>query len=350
MKPISGRKGEMGFTLIELMIALLIGAFLLTGVLQIFINTRQTYVVSEGISRLQENARFALELLTGDVRMTGFQGCAALKTVTPSVVASPQNPNSNPAITAPTFSVAITGNNDIANNWSVNACSNSNQCIAGTDVITIQFGESCDGKLINNMASNQDKIDISATNTCNISNTNNYEDVLISDCTTADLFIVSNASSGSGVQSIQHQNTQNTSNDLSKSYANDAELFLFRSYTYFIRTGAGGEPALWRLDNSRRLVSGTNPVELVEGIENMQVLYGEDTSNDNTPDYYVPANNVVDMAKVVSIRVSLLIRTTENNLASQALTYTYNGSTTTPSDRRLRRIFTSTIGLRNRLF
>jgi type IV pilus assembly protein PilW len=87
----------------------------------------------------------------------------------------------------------------------------------------------------------------------------------------------------------------------------------------------------------------------VEGIENMQVLYGEDANNDNTADYYVPSNSVVDMGKVVSIRVSLLTRTTEANLASQDYDITYNGATTTPTDRRLRRIYTSTISLRNRL-
>ncbi len=344
MKPTSKRKSQNGLTLIELMIALLIGAFLLAGVVQIFIGTRQTYRVGEGLSRLQENARFALELLTRDVRMSAYQGCPALKNITPSVIASPQSPNLNPAIAVPTFSVAIIGNNNVANNWNTNACSNSNKCIADTDAITIHFSESCDGDLTGNMAANDSDIQISAANTCSISAN---DAVLLSDCGAADLFIATSVSSGTGVQTIAHASNQNSSNNLSKVYGTDAEIFLFRSYSYFIRTGEGGEPALWRLDNTKQAGTGTNPVELVEGIENMQVLYGEDANNDNTADYYVPVNNVVDMAKVVSIRVSLLIRTTEDNLASQVRNYTYNGNNLT--DRRLTRTFTTTISLRNRL-
>lgn len=346
MKQTSCRKGQIGLTMIELMIALLIGAFLLTGILQIFISTRQTYRVGEGVSRLQENARFALELLTRDVRMSGFQGCATLKSVTPSVIASPQAPNPNPAIAVPNLSVAITGSNNVANNWSASACGAGNACVAGTDAITIQFAENCDGNLTGNMGVVNANIQISAANTCNIQA---YDPVLIADCTAADLFIATGAANGVGVQTIAHANNQNSSNNLSKLYSTDAEIMLFRSYSYFIRTGAGGEPSLYRLDNTRQAGTSTNPIELVEGIENMQVSYGEDANNDNTADYYVPSNSVVDMGKVVSIRVSLLTRTTEANLASQDYDITYNGATTTPTDRRLRRIYTSTISLRNRL-
>lgn len=346
MKSIRYCTKQGGLTLIELMIALLIGIFLLAGVLQIFLSAKQSYRVGEGVSRLQENARFALELLTRDVRMSGFQGCASLKTIAPSLIAQPQNPNPNPVLTAPTLSVAITGNNNIANNWNSNACGVSNGCIAGTDAITIQFGDTCDGTLTGNMGTVNANIQINAANTCDL---NQYDPILISDCSSADLFIANNPSSGSIKQTIAHASNQNSSNNLSKAYGSDAEIYLFRSFTYFIRTGAGGEPALWRLDNSRLSGTGTNPIELVEGIENMQVLYGEDANNDSTPDYYVSANNVVDMAKVVSVRISLLTRTTENNLSSQPLTYSYNGSNTTPSDRRIRRVFSSTIGVRNRL-
>ena len=61
--------------LIEIMIALLIGAFLLGGVLQIFVSSKQTYRMQEGLSRLQENGRFAMDFLARDIRMAGFWGC-----------------------------------------------------------------------------------------------------------------------------------------------------------------------------------------------------------------------------------------------------------------------------------
>lgn len=331
------RTGQKGITLIELMIALLIGAFLLTGILQIFISTRLSYRVGEGVSRLQENARFALELLTRDIRMSGYEGCPTLKSVTPTVIAQPQNPNPNPAIAVPNLAVAITGANNILANWSANACG-ANQCAAGTDTITIQFGETCGGTLTGNMATTNANIQISAANTCNLQQ---YDAVLLSDCSAADLFIATSASSGAGVQTIAHANNQNSGNNLSKLYGSDAEIFLFRSYSYFVRTGANGNPAIWRLDNTKCIgvtanCPSQNPIELMEGIENMQVLYGEDANNDNTADYYVPANSVADITKVTSIRISLTVHTTDNNLS-------------TTGDGRIRHNFTSTISLRNRL-
>lgn len=66
---------QTGLTLIEIMIALLIGAFLLGGVMQIFINSRQTYTMQDNLSKLQENGRFAMEFLAKDIRMAGYWGC-----------------------------------------------------------------------------------------------------------------------------------------------------------------------------------------------------------------------------------------------------------------------------------
>ncbi|NOU43674.1 MAG: hypothetical protein HOO87_08990 [Methyloglobulus sp.] len=105
--------------------------------------------------------------------------------------------------------------------------------------------------------------------------------------------------------------------------------------------------------------------QLVEGVENLQIVYGVDTNSDFVPDYYSPAFATVADAKwaqVVSVRVSLLLRTLDDNIASEPLPYTFNGVTGTDTydpitglvnnpatDRRIRRVFTTTIALRNRL-
>jgi type IV pilus assembly protein PilW len=74
---------QKGMTLIEIMIALLIGAFLLGGVLQIFIGSKQTNRMQENLSRLQENGRFALDFLTNDIRMAGYAECLVFTVPTP---------------------------------------------------------------------------------------------------------------------------------------------------------------------------------------------------------------------------------------------------------------------------
>jgi type IV pilus assembly protein PilW len=340
---------QQGMTLIEIMISLLIGIFLIGGILQVFTHTRQTYRMQENLSRMQENGRFAMDFLAKDIRMAGYQGCASIRHITPNVIIDISNPNPNP--TPPSLmgglNSVITGTNTVAANWSASACGVSNDCIANTDALAIHKGGSCGGGLVGNLGVVNANIQINAINTCNISA---YDILIISDCSSADIFVATSASAGAGIQTIAHATNQNTSNNLSKPYGDDAEIYISQTLSYFIRVGANGQPALWRLDNNSPAPTGTNPVELIEGIENMQILYGEDTSADGTPNYYVPAGTAgLDMDQVVSIRISLLVRSMDDNLTLVPRAYTYNGATTTPTDRRLRRVFSSTIAVRNRL-
>jgi len=71
-----------GFSLVELMIALLIGLIIAIGVVQIFSATRATYQLDESLARAQENGRFALEFLSQDVRHAGYAGCKRDTSVT----------------------------------------------------------------------------------------------------------------------------------------------------------------------------------------------------------------------------------------------------------------------------
>ncbi len=358
------RNRQQGMTLVELMIALLLGAFLIGGVLQIFLSTRQTYRTLEGLSRVQENGRFSLELLNKSMRMAGFMGCASLSSITPNVMVDPQPPNPNPFPSSLTLGAPVVrGSDNVANNWDASACGAANACVPGTDAVTLYSGGSCGGYLVGNMATVNANIQINAVNSCDI---DPYDVVIVSDCSATDVFIATSASAGAGIQTIAHANNQNLGNNLSKTYGPDAEVLVFNSSTYYIRTGANGRPSLWRLDNGKA-VGGNNPVELLEGIENMQVTYGVDTDDDDDGDpgtsapdgpanYYVGGNSVpdidgdgaVDWYRVVSLRISMLV-SSDDNLASQPLSYAYNGATVTPVDRRIRRVFNTTIAIRNRL-
>jgi Tfp pilus assembly protein PilW len=61
-------------TLIELMVALAIGAFLMIGAITVFMQSRTSFRMTESVARLQENARFAIDVLESDVRMAHFWG------------------------------------------------------------------------------------------------------------------------------------------------------------------------------------------------------------------------------------------------------------------------------------
>jgi type IV pilus assembly protein PilW len=86
------RRTQAGLTLIELMVALGIGAFLMIGAVTVFMQSRTSFRVTESVSRLQENGRFALDALEPDIRMARFWG---LTTRTQKIAnrALPTDPN-----------------------------------------------------------------------------------------------------------------------------------------------------------------------------------------------------------------------------------------------------------------
>jgi len=336
---------QTGITLIEIMIALLIGAFLVGGVLQIFIGSKQTYRMQEGLSRLQENGRFALDFLAKDIRMAGFMGCNSQATFT--------NTLTTPAAFLYSFGKAITGfESTSASAWTPTIDTEiTSSPLGGSDVITIRRADNQSFTVTAHAASTANlTLDATATTAnlttagfLNSAGANNCATAVVSDCSAAAVFQVSaiagsvlSHNAGSGCPA------DNSTNDLGKTYVN-GQVYPINTISFYVKTGSGGQPSLYR-----RFGSNVTQ-ELVEGVEQMQILYGEDTdpTPDGAPNYYVSANNVVDMTKVVSIRISLLAATVDDNLAAQPLKYTYNGVTTTPTDRKIRRVFNTTITVRN---
>jgi type IV pilus assembly protein PilW len=63
---------QLGMSLIELMISLVVGLFIIAGVAQVFLGGRAAYNLQQNIGDLQENGRFALYFLQRDIRMAGF--------------------------------------------------------------------------------------------------------------------------------------------------------------------------------------------------------------------------------------------------------------------------------------
>ncbi len=80
----------------------------------------------------------------------------------------------------------------------------------------------------------------------------------------------------------------------------------------------------------------------------MQVLYGI-AGNDRLVDSYVSANKVGNWDNVVSVRIYLLLVSTETNVVPENQTVNFNGTDVTIQNRRLAQVFSTTIGIRNRL-
>lgn len=74
MTPRLTRQTSAGVSLIELMVSLVIGLFLVMGATVIYVNTRKTADVDETVARLQETARYAMSVLEIDTRMANYWG------------------------------------------------------------------------------------------------------------------------------------------------------------------------------------------------------------------------------------------------------------------------------------
>jgi type IV pilus assembly protein PilW len=65
-----------GVSLIELMVAMLIGLLVTVGAVGIFMTNRKSYAATESLGRMQENARMAFELMARDIRDSDGTACA----------------------------------------------------------------------------------------------------------------------------------------------------------------------------------------------------------------------------------------------------------------------------------
>ena len=321
---------QRGFTLVEILIALVIGLILTAGIIQVFTSTRQSNRVHEAISRMQENGRMALEVISRDVRMADFWGCAAT-------------------------SFNITNNLNSANAGFIDF---SDGGIAGTD----GGGNSPDSIVIRGGNSSGLSLEPpygpQASANVKVSAGNDLQQgdiVLLSDCQQGDIFQISNSNPGNtgtvvhNTGSTTTPGNYNASNPgcpgggnahcLSKVYGSDATLFTVTQTTFNIATGSEGEPALFR-----------NGVEFLDGVENLQIVYGEDTDGDSVANYYVDAGSVVDMDRVISVRFAVVVRSDNDGLNDGAAqTYNLLGTNITAGDTRLRQVYTTTVTVRNRI-
>lgn len=106
---------------------------------------------------------------------------------------------------------------------------------------------------------------------------------------------------------------------------------------FSIGTGANGRSSLF-----------CNGTAVVDGVENMQILYGEDTDADGSVNTYRTAA-AANMANVKSVRLEILVAT-DLEVGSDTAAKQYNllGTAYGPfNDRRLRRVYGTTVQLRN---
>ena len=397
------RAPQTGLTVVEIMVAVTISLILLAGVLQIFISSRGAYRLQQGLSRLQENGRFAMNFLVKDIRMAGYMGC---------VKSSPNSISStlfNPSSFENNFSVSIQGyefnGTGPGANYTLTAAdpapdastadwtptldaSLQGKVLPGTDVIVIRRMSNQGTELVppyTNAA--QLFAAYTPTGTCPGGSASydgmcNGDVVMVSDCAKSRVFQITNLqpTGGNTAVNVVHAGNGSQGNsptawggaaDPGGGFGQGAQLAKAETIVYYVgqagfdRSGNTCPPAKDCPPALYSMVNGGTPQELVDEVENMQILYGVDTDGDGVANQYTTAdivNNNNAWGNVVSVRISLLLRTPANvTNTPDTNTYLLTGNTPagatkiTPyapsaSDRdlRMRHVFTTTIKIRNR--
>ncbi|MBD3668769.1 MAG: PilW family protein [Kangiella sp.] len=71
MKPLRGSNNK-AFTLVEMMVAMLIGLIIIAGIMMLFVSSKQTYRLNTAMTHVHDNGRFAMNYLVSDLRKAGW--------------------------------------------------------------------------------------------------------------------------------------------------------------------------------------------------------------------------------------------------------------------------------------
>ncbi len=340
---------QSGLTLVEILVALVISLFLMGGIVQVYLGNKATYRFSDASSRIQENGRFALDQITTDVRMAGFFGCVDM-TQNADLVQNHLNTAS---------ANWNAGRHDFINQPPIQVTANAG--LNASDDLTVRGSKPGQA----NVSATLPMPGNGALQVTGNTVFNNNDIILITNCWTSDIFEANTATLAAGVTTVTHTTADpadtpgnmnlgacasghclNTdlANNLDNAYtANNSSVYSLQNVTYSIQAAesGNGEPALWRSENN-------DNQELIEGVEQMIILYGVDNDGDGAPNQYLDSGAAVNLNQVTAIRIFLVVRSDRDFVLDENQTYTLNGADINAPDQRLRQVFTVTVDLRNR--
>jgi type IV pilus assembly protein PilW len=386
------RKNSSGLSLVELLVAMAIGLIISLAVGTVFVSSRGGATRQAQLSGLQQDVRTAFDYLARDARMIGHLGCYT------GAAASASGFNNHIAGTditnnyqlgvegydfqmtgsAYTITSATPANTTSATNWRANVAvdgistlplttiagtGTGNGLTPGSDVLVIRTVSSGPVRLtadagtnaniaIENPNPNPNPGTCSDNTTAKVSGFCRNSHALIASCARARLFSVASIAGNTLTANVNLASTP------AYTYVAAAtEVFPMQTVAYYVKASSSGRTT----SLYRRIFDGDNAAgleqELIEGVEMLQVRYGVDLTTpdaDGVIDEYRQANDVADWRRVVAVRMGLLIRAADSLDPGVVVPTTgiVNGVTVTyPTTTRGfdRRIFTTTVAVRNRI-
>ncbi len=336
-------QSQRGLSLVELMVSMTIALVLLAGVLSIFMSSKVTYLTNEKTARLQENGRLAVELMAYDLRSAGYGGCAR-ESIFSTTLNNPTDVLWNYELPVQGFESLGDGNYAPALGVVLDP-----EPVPDSDVVVVR-------KPVRDRPAMTVRADLaSATDDPQVLGTSAPvaagQIMLIGDCQASTVFQATAWNAGANA-TVSHAaggaNPGNATADLGFQYQAGARLFPLETVIYWVGDNGTG-PALWRrIDNFAGEM-------LVEGVEALQLAYGEDVDLDRVANDYFSADEIGDWNDIISVNLALLVRSDEVGTDVDEATYqllepALGGITVDPEDgdRRQRMLFTTTAAVRNR--
>ena len=362
------RHRQRGLSLIELLVSMLLGSVIMIAASQVVISSFSSKRLLNAEAELQENARFGMTVIGSMLQKAGGFGCGSSENagVTSLLNLSETIFNPEQAIEGwdasgtnygETF-IATTNPamQDTSNSHWVSSTGNSlsidTSAAINSDIVQVWYnkGEIASVTSVNNSVLTTSDIDLNEGDIITINDCKTITFAQVCDCDTSDDPVCNGTDSRVDTSNCSAPgNKAHTFNELNISTAEIAGLQKALLFVGSVENDQTKTPTLFvsRLGSNARL---SEPEEVLSHVESMQILYGEDTTGNYSPNYYVSADAVSDWTNVVSAKVSLLLRSQSNFVLTEKQNITFNGATVQISDgdQHLRRVFSSTVSLRNR--
>jgi type IV pilus assembly protein PilW len=356
-----------------------ISLFLMAGVVQVYTGQIATSSLQESYSVLQESARFATHMLTKDLRQAGYQGC--MNDMNRTGTRDPlrdryrqQIFNTLDASDAdmPNYSplMGIVGWEAVGTDYGAEIASVTDS-IGVVDASTGSWSGSGGYNLTESVMSvpNSDIVrvwggngDIIEVDSISQAGGTEVTTVTPHNLAEGDIVFISNCNVTAVVQACGSVSANsftvgagcapgNTGQERLPKSLKDGQVTSAQPITYWVGKLNGNPlnpPSLFRDDGS-----AAGPREIVTGVESMQLLYGEDVDNNSSQsvDRYVTADQVADWTTVRSVKLMLLMVSERDNVVNEDnLIYDFNGFTHTSTDHRARRVFSTTVAIRNHIY
>jgi type IV pilus assembly protein PilW len=379
--------------MVELLVAIVLSSILVLGLVEVFAASRTAYQLSQGIARAQENGRFAMDFLQRDLRMAGHTGCASDQALTVTggggitshfngasfplrFDASVQGFEANGTAPGNSRTLPATPSAGAAADWTPAlpaelAGIGAQGPIAGSDVIVLRFLSPLGTTLQSFTPGSPATVVPSAGGAIVATEFATSRSLFgLANCQRASVFQATSIASGTGAVTIEGSGLNVSTLAFDENYSGgQGILYRAESVAYYVGVNAEGVPALYRARWDA--VAGGSTLtrtveELVEGVESMQLLYGEDSAalTAATPDGYVGtmshAGTIGDIAsaaqalrwrRVAAVQVGILARSIQpSTVGNRPVDSLLGVALTPPSDTHYRTTHENTIALRNRMY